>query len=239
MAVTSSGVIRLSGDIVTEFGGTAPHGLTEYYRGAGIVTAGNTAVPTSGAIAFSDFYGTTATVTRDIRVQMTYSAGHTYTAFGVTSANSEAAPQAYSGSLLFNAFTVYSPVFRAGTGFLGQDIAMSMHQNEDAQPSSVTLFGGTSRTAVNDVVLQLNGGYNNSQGGSRSFTIAFDSNGGCTGITQTSTAINFGIITVTTNNPSTSHRFYQWRVVSPNASDKGSTLIQGDPTGFSAVTQPT
>lgn len=116
---------------------------------------------------------------------------------------------------------------------------MTMAQNEDAQPSSVTLFGGTSRTAVNDVVLQLNGGYNNSQGGSRSFTIAFDSNGGCTGITQTGTTHNSGIITVTTNNPSTSHRWYQWKVVSPNASDKGSTLIQGDPTGFSAATQPT
>ena len=239
MAVTSSGVIRLSGDIVAEFGGSAPHGLTEYYRDAGIVTAGNTAVPTSGAIAFSDFYGTTATVTRDIRVQMSYAAGHTYSAFGITSANSIAAPQAYSGSLLYNAFTVYSPAFRAGTGYLGQDINMTMAQNEDAQPSSVTLFGGTSRTAVNDVVLQLNGGYNNSTGGSRSFTIAFDANGGCTGITQTSTAHNFSLITVTTNNPSTSHRWYQWRVVSPSASDKGSTLIQGDPTGFNAATQPT
>ena len=239
MAVTSSGLIRLSGDIVAEFGGTTPHGLTEYYRDAGIVTEGNTAIPTSGPLAFSDFYGTTATVTRDIRVQMSYAAGHTYTAFGITSANSIAAPQAYSGSLLYNSFTVYSPAFRAGTGYLGQDIDMTMAQNEDAQPSSVTLFGGTSRTAVNDVVLQLNGGYNNSQGGSRSFTIAFDSNGGCTGITQTGTTHNSGIITVTTNNPSTSHRWYQWKVVSPNASDKGSTLIQGDPTGFSAATQPT
>ena len=237
MALQASGLITMD-DIVGEFGGSAPHGLKEYYRNGGVVGSTNTNVPTTGVIGLKDFYGSQAIANRDIRVQMTYSAGHTYTAFGITSANSTATPQSYSGSLLYNSFTVYSPVFRAGTGFLGQNINMSMHQNEDAQPSSVTLFGGTSSTAVNDVVLKLNGGYDNSTGGARFFTIAFNSDGGCTGITQTSTLYNFSLITVTTNNPSTSHRFYQWRVVSPHASDKGSTLIQGDPTSFSSVPQP-
>ena len=237
MTLQASGVITMD-DIVGEFGGTAPHGLKEYYRGAGVVGSTNTNVPTTGALAFSDFYGSQAIANRDIRVQMSYGGGHSYSAFGVLSANSSATPSSYSGSLLYNPFTVYSPVFRAGTGYLGQNLSMTMSQNEDAQGCSITLFGGTSSTAVNDVVLQLNAGYNSSQGGSRSFSIVFDSNGGCTSITNTANAYNSGIISIATNNPSTSHRWYQWRVISPNATDKGSTLIQGDPTSLSSVPQP-
>jgi hypothetical protein len=45
--------------IVDEFGGTAPHSLTEYYRGGGLVqnVPQNAAIPTSGTIAMSNFYG--------------------------------------------------------------------------------------------------------------------------------------------------------------------------------------
>ena len=55
MTLPSSGTITIS-QIVTEFGGDAPHSLSEYYRGGSHVTANNTNVPTSGAIALSDFY---------------------------------------------------------------------------------------------------------------------------------------------------------------------------------------
>lgn len=237
MTLQASGVITMD-DIVGEFGGTAPHGLKEYYRSGGVVGSTNTNVPATGVIGLKDFYGSQAIANRDIRVQMSYGGGHTYSAFGVLSANSSAAPSSYSGSLLYNPFTVYSPVFRAGTGYLGQNLSMTMAQNEDAQGCSITLFGGTSSTAVNDVVLQLNAGYNSSGGGSRSFSIVFDSDGGCTSITNTSNQYNSGIISIATNNPSTSHRWYQWRVISPNATDKGSTLIQGDPTSLSSVPQP-
>ena len=64
MALQSSGVISI-GDIASEFGGSAPHALSEYYGAA-------TGVPASGTIALSDFYGTssgggtaTATLTPD------------------------------------------------------------------------------------------------------------------------------------------------------------------------------
>ena len=237
MTLQASGVITMD-DIVGEFGGTAPHGLKEYYNGGGVVGSTNTNVPTTGVIGLKDFYGSQAIANRDIRVQMSYAGGHSYSAFGVLSANSSATPSSYSGSLLYNPFTVYSPVFRAGTGFLNQNLSMTMSQNEDAQGCSITLFGGTSSTAVTDVVLQLNAAYNSSQGGSRTFSIVFDSNGGCTSITNTGNSLNSGIISITTNNPSTSHRWYQWRVISPNATDKGSTLIQGDPTSLSSVPQP-
>ena len=49
MALQSSGAISLS-DIQTEFGGSNPISLSEYY--------GSDTVPASGAISFDDFYGT-------------------------------------------------------------------------------------------------------------------------------------------------------------------------------------
>ena len=54
MAVQSSGQISKQ-DVVDEFGGTAPHAMSEYYRGAGEVGSANTNVPTSGEIKMSDF----------------------------------------------------------------------------------------------------------------------------------------------------------------------------------------
>lgn len=58
MALQSSGAIKLS-EIQTEFTGSNPISLSEYYRGAGYVTGNNTTVPTSGAISVSNFYNTT------------------------------------------------------------------------------------------------------------------------------------------------------------------------------------
>ena len=54
MALPSSGPLSI-GDIAGEFGGVAPHALSEYYGAA----AG---VPASGTIAISDFYGTSSIV---------------------------------------------------------------------------------------------------------------------------------------------------------------------------------
>lgn len=56
MALQSSGLIRLS-QIQTEFGGSNPISLTEYYRNGSYVTSNNTSVPTTGAIDMTDFYG--------------------------------------------------------------------------------------------------------------------------------------------------------------------------------------
>lgn len=56
MALPSSGAISLA-NIQTEFGGSNPISLSEYYRGGAYVTANNTGVPTSGAIQLDDFYG--------------------------------------------------------------------------------------------------------------------------------------------------------------------------------------
>jgi hypothetical protein len=59
MPLPLSGTITLA-QIQTEFGGTNPIGLNEYYRGGIFVVNGlaqNASVPTSGTISLSNFYG--------------------------------------------------------------------------------------------------------------------------------------------------------------------------------------
>ena len=58
MALQSSGTISLN-DIAGEFGGSQPYALSSYYRGGGNVpnSGANSSIPTSGTIAFSNFYG--------------------------------------------------------------------------------------------------------------------------------------------------------------------------------------
>lgn len=62
MALQSSGTISLS-NVQSEFGGSNPIGINEYYRGGSNVpnSSGNSSIPTSGQIQLDDFYGGTAT----------------------------------------------------------------------------------------------------------------------------------------------------------------------------------
>lgn len=61
MALPSSGPLSLA-DIQTEFGGSNPIGMNEYYAGGAYVPSGTIgtygAVPTSGTISIRNFYGT-------------------------------------------------------------------------------------------------------------------------------------------------------------------------------------
>lgn len=67
MALPSSGALTLA-DIQTEFGGSNPISLNEYYAGGAYVPAGtsgtNGAVPSSGTISIWNFYGTSKVVYR-------------------------------------------------------------------------------------------------------------------------------------------------------------------------------
>ena len=86
MAVTSSAPISIT-NLVTEFGGSTPHALTEYYRGGSLVpnNSDNQSVPTSGAISLTNFFGATATSGTDdhtIQIQSTTGAiGEQYFGF--------------------------------------------------------------------------------------------------------------------------------------------------------------
>jgi len=55
MALPASGQISLA-NIQTEFGGSNPISLSEYYRNGIYVTANNTSVPTSGSVSLSNYY---------------------------------------------------------------------------------------------------------------------------------------------------------------------------------------
>lgn len=57
MALPASGTLALT-DIATEFGDTAPHSMSEFYRGGSLVpdSAGNSAVAASGALNIGGFY---------------------------------------------------------------------------------------------------------------------------------------------------------------------------------------
>lgn len=65
MTLQTSGAITLA-QIQTEFGGADPISMSEYYAGGAYVPSGtsgtNGAVPTSGQISFSQFYGTSDVV---------------------------------------------------------------------------------------------------------------------------------------------------------------------------------
>lgn len=92
MPLPACGPLSLN-QIQTEFGGSNPISLSEYYAGGGLVPAGTTgtygAVPSSGAISIRNFYGTSAIVTG----QVAYTTPGTYTwvaPSGVTSVSTVA-----------------------------------------------------------------------------------------------------------------------------------------------------
>lgn len=239
MALPDSGQISIS-QLRTTFGGSAPDGLAEYYRGGSNVAdnAANTSVPQSGAVSLSDFYSSAGTASRDIRVWMSYLFNEN--GFGVTSQSSTAAPSSISA--VQNA-VAWQPVFRAGTGFI-TSASISISQNEDtsAYNNNVILYGGTSSSAVTNVVAAWNAGYNGSTGGARGYSISWNANGTINSITNTSNTYNYGIITWATNNVSAANSAgYTWfgfKVTNPPSYGKGARVLGGTFYSSSSITQP-
>ncbi len=63
MTIKSSGSLNTT-EIVAEWGGSQPNALSEYYSAGSLVYSGaadgdGNAIPSSGAISFSDFFDTT------------------------------------------------------------------------------------------------------------------------------------------------------------------------------------
>jgi hypothetical protein len=89
MTLPTSGPLTLS-DIQTEFGGSNPISLSEYYAGGGLVPPGTTgtngAVPSSGTISISNFYGTSNIAdTQTVTVGIFSTAGGFGTGYGFLS----------------------------------------------------------------------------------------------------------------------------------------------------------
>ena len=157
--------------------------------------------------------------------------GSSYSGFGVTSIT-DRTPQSYSGS---GSFTVYSPVWRAGAGFLGTTLTFGISQNEDTQATTIKLLGGTNETNATTIVYQWNLGFDGGSGGNKSYSLSFNSNGSISSLTQTGAQYNSGIVSLGTQNVNSSHVWYRWEVTSPSASLKASTMITGQPTSLSSV----
>lgn len=70
MAIPGPGTAISMNTIATEFGGTVPHSLSEYYRGGGLVpnSPTNAAIPTSGTISMGNFYGSANRITINLTI---------------------------------------------------------------------------------------------------------------------------------------------------------------------------
>jgi hypothetical protein len=147
MAVKSSGIIGITTDIVAEFTGVAPHGLTEYYRGGTYVpnNATNSGIPTSGVIGLTQFYNA---------VNVTYfmsrglASGEDLQGYSIVSTPSALV----MGGRLYNG--VGSPVSKPYTSVIAPD---------SGTITNVKTFGNTSTTFTSEYINEMK--YNSTDGG--------------------------------------------------------------------------
>jgi len=161
--------------------------------------------------------------------------------FGVTSQSSTAAPGIISNGANAEA---WQPVFRAGQGYItSASITISQNENVTAYNNNVVLYGGTSSSAVTNVVAAWNAGYNGSTGGARSYSIAWTNAGLISSITYIGGSYNVGIITWATDNVSTANsNGYTWfgfYAKNPPSFGKGARVLGGTFYSASSVPQPT
>tara|TARA_R100001509_G_scaffold133064_1_gene86667 strand:- start:1739 stop:2464 length:726 start_codon:yes stop_codon:yes gene_type:complete len=241
MALPSSGAISLS-EIASQYGGTAPHSLKDYYRNGteGVPdTVATASIPTSGEIGIKDFYGSSQSGNRDIRVWMSYLFNEN--GFGLNDQSSTDAPFSISASA--NA-VAWQPVFRAGQGYItSASITISQNEDTSAYSNNVVLYGGTTDSNVTNIVAAWNAGSSGSTGGSRSYDIVWTTAGLISSITYTGGSYNTGIITWATDNVSTANsNGYTWfgfKVTNPPSFGKGARVLGGTFYSSSSVPQPT
>jgi hypothetical protein len=146
MPLQSTGAISLS-NIQTEFGGSNPISLNEYYRLGEYTTSNNTGVPTSGLIGMSSFYGTSflpmsATYLTSL-TSATNSSSYTFSNanLGAAAATREIFVAVSSG---YNASTAGTPI--VGATIAG--ITATVHNNGRFGLVSATVPTGTSGNIV-------------------------------------------------------------------------------------------
>jgi hypothetical protein len=196
VAVKSSGSSLAVSEIVTEFGGSTPHSLSEYYAGGSNVPSGTTgeggAIPTSGAISIGQFYGSTNRVAISLNTGVTtdynifdnrggtYVAGAsdiTVTVDGRVGSTSTSTPALDTGSgwTSGDTITIIVNAFILGKGGAGGNGG-----NATASSASAGSAGGAGGTALNlqyDVTIDQNSEINGGGGGG-------GGGGGASGIRQ-------------------------------------------------------
>jgi hypothetical protein len=184
VAVKSSGSSLAVSEIVTEFGGSTPHSLSEYYAGGSNVPSGTTgeggAIPTSGAISIGQFYGSTnrvaislnTGVTQDYNIfdnrGGTYVAGAsdiTVTVDGRVGSTSTATPALDTGSgwTSGDTITIIVNAFILGKGGAGGNGGNAT--NVSANAGSAGGAGGTALNLQYDVTIDNNSEINGGGGG--------------------------------------------------------------------------
>lgn len=232
-----SGAISL-GQLQTEFGGTNPVGMSEYYRGGSEVpdTGATLNIPTAGnAISLGQFYGTQDVQYRNVAFQMRYDIGPSSSGtYGLSTQSSTATPSSFSNS---SRVRYYQPVFRAGTNFI-TSLNFTIQQNEDCSQNDghVIMYGGTTSSNVTDIVYSWTGYANGSQGGSRSYRIDWNANGSISSITYTGGVYNTSIVALVTTSVNSDHRWYGFSAIRPSSVGKASQII--DLSGLTNTLQP-
>jgi len=125
--------------IATEFGGSVPHSLSEYYRSGGLVPNNpvNAAIPTTGAISMGSFYG---------------SANRTTVALTIA-----------SNSLNYNVYTNRSPTYVSGATDLTVTVNPGVTVGSASTPTYAMLV--PSEFSPTDTVTIINNGVIQGMGG--------------------------------------------------------------------------
>jgi len=146
MAIPGPGTAISMTTIATEFGGTVPHSLSEYYRGGGLVpnSPGNAAIPTSGQIAMGNFYG---------------SANRTAIALTIT-----------TNSFNYDVYTNRGPTYVAGTSDITVTVNPGITVGSTSAPTYALLVPsafnpGDTVTVINNGLIQAMGGDGGGGGG--------------------------------------------------------------------------
>ena len=166
MAVTSSGQITLL-DIATEFGGSEPHTLSEYY--------GKSTVPASGQISIGNFYGTSNAVYvlatgGSISTSGSYKT-HTFTGSGtftITSAGNAAGANTVEYMVLAGGGGGGGSGRHAGGGAGGLLYSSSATLSAGAHSVSIGGGGGNNSSGSNSSlgsITSTGGGYGGTHGG--------------------------------------------------------------------------
>lgn len=168
MPIPNSGALSLT-TIQTEFGGSNPISISEYYAGGGLVPPGtsgtNGAVPASGTISFSKFYGTSNVAPLTVSVSPTVVAGiftnspaaNAPASRTVTSSSTTATPSGGVGPYTYAWARVSGDVIAAvsstsATTTFSGSVPIDLNT---AAVMRVTVTDGASNTATADVNVAL------------------------------------------------------------------------------------
>jgi hypothetical protein len=148
MTLQASGSISLL-DIQTEFGGSAPISLSEYYRGGSYVLASaSSTIPSTSTISLSNYYGASAIV-RPVVSSVAVTPSETATTFSIVTSvtlattNTTGVTQTYTVNIYYNyayysTITLYVP---NGSNYASNTLANTNKSPNYGPVNSYALYG--------------------------------------------------------------------------------------------------